>query len=282
MSQRVKALEEQLRFKIFQRHKNAVSLTREGEDFVLQVRAALDRIVAAGIGLLGDDEEQVLKISVLPTFAIRWLFHRMPRFQELHPAIHLHIEASYNEVDFHGSDDIDLEIRYGDGRFAGVHSELLFKEDLTPVCSAELFRRVLGDKPVSEVVPDDLRHFTLLHSRTSTGNWKSWLKFAGASFEFGRAKKISFDTCSLSLEAASAGLGFAITDRAYVYKEIASGKLIVPFPATQPNHMGWHLVCREANLSWPQMQAFRSWLVDEARQTEHELALQRRNRGVSS
>lgn len=47
VSQQVKALEGQLRFKIFNRRRNAVSLTPEGEIFVHEIREALDRIAAA-------------------------------------------------------------------------------------------------------------------------------------------------------------------------------------------------------------------------------------------
>jgi LysR family glycine cleavage system transcriptional activator len=47
VSQQVKALEEQLRFKIFERRRNAVSLTPQGEVFVREVRGALDRIATA-------------------------------------------------------------------------------------------------------------------------------------------------------------------------------------------------------------------------------------------
>ena len=38
VSQRVKAIEEQLEFKIFHRRSNAVALTPEGEVFVMEVR----------------------------------------------------------------------------------------------------------------------------------------------------------------------------------------------------------------------------------------------------
>ncbi|TIT58936.1 MAG: LysR family transcriptional regulator, partial [Mesorhizobium sp.] len=61
VSQRVKSLEDQLRFKIFQRGGNAVSLTPEGETYVSRVREALERIVAASMEATGQSQAHVLK-----------------------------------------------------------------------------------------------------------------------------------------------------------------------------------------------------------------------------
>src|SRR4030095_10842795 len=138
---------------------NAVSLTPEGETYVAQVREALERIVAAGMEATGQTQEHLLKISVLPTFASRWLFPRLPLFQATHPEIQMRIFTSYET---HETSGLDLEIRYGDGGFPGLNAELLFKEDLTPVCSARLYHQVPGDRPLSRVRSEDLRLFTLL------------------------------------------------------------------------------------------------------------------------
>ncbi len=275
VSQRVKGLEDQLRFKIFQRRKNAVSLTPEGEAFIIQVREALDRIVAAGMEISGRDNEYILKLSVLPTFATRWLFPRLPRFQDQHGEIHLHISASYQTADFRAT-DIDVEIRYGDGKFSGLHTEMLFKEDLTPVMSPALFRRVLGDRAVEEVRPSDLGLFTLLHSDTCTKNWKSWLDFAGAPNVLGEARSMNFDSCMMSFEAATAGVGVAVANRAYMAEDIAAGRMLAPFPVQHPNRMGWHFVCPRVHLGSPKIEAFRQWLLAEAAATEKDLADQRK------
>ncbi|RUY93919.1 LysR family transcriptional regulator, partial [Mesorhizobium sp. M7A.F.Ca.CA.003.01.2.1] len=121
VSQRVKSLEDQLRFKIFQRGGNAVSLTPEGETYVSRVREALERIVAASMEATGQSQEHVLKISVLPTFAARWLFPRLPLFQQQYPDIVMRVSTSYATHEFTAS-EFDLEIRYGDGHFHGLQS----------------------------------------------------------------------------------------------------------------------------------------------------------------
>ena len=141
VSQRIKSLEDQLRFKIFRRGGNAVSLTPEGEAYVAQVREALERILAAGMEATGQSREHLLKISVLPTFAARWLFPRMPVFQAQHPEIQMRISTSYDTHDFLTS-GLDVEIRYGDGAFPRLQRRAAVQGGLTPVCSAKLFHLV--------------------------------------------------------------------------------------------------------------------------------------------
>ncbi|MFD2057891.1 LysR substrate-binding domain-containing protein [Mesorhizobium calcicola] len=263
VSQRVKSLEDQLRFKIFQRGGNAVSLTPEGETYVSRVREALERIVAASMEATGQSQEHVLKISVLPTFAVRWLFPRLPLFQQQYPDIEMHVSTSYATHEFSTS-EFDVEIRYGDGHFHGLQSDLLFREDLTPVCSRKLFHEVLGDKPLSKVKPEDLRHFTLLHSDTCTQNWQSWLDFVGAGFVLQETKSIYFDSCMMSYEAAAAGLGFAVANRAYMAGDIRAERLVAPFAVHHPNTAGWYFVCPYKTLPPRKVSLFKQWITAEA------------------
>lgn len=270
ISQCIKSLEDQLRFKIFERGHNAVSLTPEGETFIARVREALERIVAASMEATGQSQENVLKVSVLPTFAARWLFPRLPLFQRQNSDIEMRVSTSYATHEF-ATSEFDLEIRYGDGEFPGLNSELLFKEDLTPVCSRALFHKILGDKPLSKVTPSDLRHFNLLHSDTCTQNWQSWLNFADAGFVLSETKSIYFDSCMMSYEAANAGMGFAVANRAYMASDIRAERLVAPFAVHHPNRSGWYLVCAEETLSARKLALFKQWLLAEAALTQAQL-----------
>jgi len=212
----------------------------------------------------------VLKISVLPTFAARWLFPRLPLFQRQYPEIEMRVSTSYATNEF-ATSEFDLEIRYGDGNFPDLAADLLFKEDLTPVCSRKLFQEILGDKPVSKVTPDDLRHFTLLHSDTCTQNWQSWLGFAGASSVLGEAKSIYFDSCMMSYEAANAGMGFAVANRAYMASDIRAERLVAPFAVHHPNSAGWYFVSPATALYARKVDLFKQWIMAEAALTQGQL-----------
>jgi DNA-binding transcriptional LysR family regulator len=49
---------------------------------------ALDRLASASLRVQnGGKAREVLHISALPTFAMRWLIPRLPEFQREHPAL---------------------------------------------------------------------------------------------------------------------------------------------------------------------------------------------------
>jgi LysR family transcriptional regulator, glycine cleavage system transcriptional activator len=138
------------------------------------------------------------------------------------------------------------------------------------VCSRKLFHEILGDKP-SKMTPEDLRHFTLLHSDTCTQNWQSWLDFAGVGFVLQQTKSIYFDSCMMSYEAAGAGLGFAVANRAYMASDIRAERLVAPFAVHHPNTAGWYFVCPDKTLLPRKVSVFKQWIAAEAALTQSQL-----------
>ena len=67
-----------------------------------QIEAAVPRPIQAG--------PKPLVISCLPTFAMKWLIPRLPRFQAAHPEIPVRVAESNGPFDFK-DDGIDLAIR---------------------------------------------------------------------------------------------------------------------------------------------------------------------------
>jgi len=101
VSQQIRALEERLGFALFDRHGRRVVLNRAGEALLRAVQGALARldegVQAARSAAAGD--AQALRVTVLPSFAHRWLLPRLARWRERHPQLALEIDASYRTVD---------------------------------------------------------------------------------------------------------------------------------------------------------------------------------------
>lgn len=261
VSQRIKALEAQLRFPLFKRKNNAIVLTHEGEAFIARVREGLSKITEARMMVKDPKRESTLYLSALPTFIMRWLMQRLPDFQRRYPDITLNISQTYAMPDL-DRDDIDLGIYYGDGDFGRVKGELLFQEDLTPVCRPSIIDQ--AGKGLFNLRVRDLRHFTLLHSATCTLNWAAWLDFAGEPEVVEEARAMQFDSCMLTFEAARVGLGFACANRAYVAEDIIYGRLVAPFSVLQPNRNGWYLLRSVRRPESKPMAAFRDWIRGQA------------------
>src|SRR3954454_18215329 len=75
VSQQVKALEEGLGLKLFNRERQRLVITDAGRDYLLTVRDALDRIAVGTERLLQRQRAGVLTVSTSPDFAAKWLPH---------------------------------------------------------------------------------------------------------------------------------------------------------------------------------------------------------------
>ena len=76
----------------------------------------------------------------MPSVASSWLLPRLAGFVASHPEIDLSIQSSVELVDF-DREAIDAAMRFGLGRWPGVHAEPLFDEWLLPVASPALLAR---------------------------------------------------------------------------------------------------------------------------------------------
>lgn len=91
------------------------------------MRAALSSIAAASEALRSDDRERRLVVSLLPSFAARWLTPRVGRLIERCPELDLELQSTHTLTDF-SRDDVDAVIRLGDGNYPELFSEHLFDE----------------------------------------------------------------------------------------------------------------------------------------------------------
>ena len=260
ISHQIRRLEEELGIRLFVRQNRALALTPEAKDYLPGVRAAFNDLRLATDRLLRRDDDHVLTVSTLASLAAKWLLPRLATFQESHPGIDVRITTSPGLVDFRNG-DVDAAIRYGRGHWPGTRAEWLTADELFPVCSPALLE---GDKPLR--CPEDLAHYTLLHSSGGyDDDWRLWLTAAGLPSNISKQPGLTFDLIFLTLQAAIDGSGVAMGRTSYVEADIAKGRLVVPFKVTLPADAGFYLVTPEAKADPPKLTAFRQWLIASAR-----------------
>jgi LysR family glycine cleavage system transcriptional activator len=133
VSYQIRALEERVGVKLFERSKGRVRLTETGRRLLAPLTAAFDRMDGAFAALRADDEN-MLSISTTSTFANTWLAWRIGGFQMDHPELAVRLDANNSLIDF-ASSDVDVAIRAGMGDWPGLHAQRLFEIDFTPICS---------------------------------------------------------------------------------------------------------------------------------------------------
>src|SRR5262249_41694438 len=91
VSHQVRALEEHLGAPLFARHGKRVALTDAGRAFAERVRSALAEIAQAAEAARPRRQVNRLTVSVLPSFASRWLMPRLIHFMDANPKVEMNV-----------------------------------------------------------------------------------------------------------------------------------------------------------------------------------------------
>jgi LysR family transcriptional regulator, glycine cleavage system transcriptional activator len=258
ISHQIKALEEWLGVPLFRRLNRSIVLTEAGQAYVRPVREALEKLGDASRALKSREQAGTLTVSVMPSFAAKFVVPRLGSFRRAHPDIDVRISASERLVDF-AREDVDAAVRYGRGNWAGLRIDRLVRENLFPVCSPKLRRG-----PIPLKTPADLLNHNLLHdSDWPESMWTRWLAAAGVKADQLKPA-LSFNYSSLMIQAAIDGLGVALAQEALVRDDLATGRLVRPFDIDMPSDYAYYVVSPEATAERPKVAAFRNWLLTEA------------------
>ncbi|NIR91690.1 MAG: transcriptional regulator GcvA [Gammaproteobacteria bacterium] len=266
ISQQVRALEDYLGVKLFRRLPRSVVITEAGQSGLIALREGLDKLAEAAELFRTHDANATLVVSVVPTFAAKWLVPRLDRFQALHPEIEVRVDASNRLIDFE-REDVDLGIRYGSGVYRGlvVHRLTSGTEVVFPVCSPQLLE---GLHPLRRL--DDLRWHTLIHTdwkgqEDTWPNWRVWLRAAGLT-DIDASRGPRFNVGALAAQAAVEGQGVALCNEFLAAQDLAEGRLVKPFElgVKAATHFAHYLVYPEAAARRPKVAAFCEWVLRES------------------
>ena len=252
LSHQIKNLEAILDKALFTRSKSGLMLTHDGEVMHEELSHAFSLIQQSVCKLTQQPQRNILNISMLSTFAMRWFIPRLSSFQKQYPDIEVRISTSIHEVDF-AREDIDCAIRSGHGNWQGLHAEYLFTETFTPVCNPEIAAALSS--------PQDLVKFTLLHARLRPDDWQVWLKALELNIQ--PSHEQTFETRNFAIQAAIDGIGIAIVDPSLVAEDIKAGRLLAPFPQTMADKSAYYFVCPKKQINNKAIQQLQDWLLHQ-------------------
>jgi LysR family glycine cleavage system transcriptional activator len=257
VSHQIKNLEDLLGSKLFIRVANALSLTKAAEDYLQSVRGAIVDISAATNRATEQNDENILTVQSLGTFAIKRLLPELHDFRRRYPSISLRLRTTQ---EFHNDlkHDFDVAIWHGGGGWIGVDAERLGCEEVFPVCSP----KVLATGPSLREPADLLQHTVI---RTSSlvlpDEWPFWLEAAGwEGAEF--PSELHCDYMIASLHAAIDGLGITLGRSTVVGPDLASGRLVEPFGLRAPSSLSYFVVSPQGASTRHKVRTFREWLLE--------------------
>jgi LysR family glycine cleavage system transcriptional activator len=255
VSQQVKVLEEHLGRKLLRRRSDGYNLTAEALAGLGSLRDGFERLSQA-VATMASGGQRVLTVSAVPSLAAEWLVPRLHRFREQHPGLDVLLHASEELVDFDRS-RVDLGIRYGAGSYPRLASERLFFDEIFPVYSPSMLKGRMRLKK-----PGDLRGHTLIHTdwTPERGHWPGWVDWIRAA----------------GIDGVDVSKGPRFSDGALVIQalaleHLAAGTLVRPFTLSLVTDFAYFVVCAKARADEPDIMAFRSWLLAEARSSRSTL-----------
>ncbi|MGB1236853.1 MAG: LysR substrate-binding domain-containing protein [Pseudomonadales bacterium] len=264
VSQHIKTLEIRVGFSVFSRTGRAIALNSSGQallESTVQNLGALQRTIEQERRRQHSDE---LIISVLPGFAIRWLFARLMSFNAAYPDIKLSLNTVAKPLDFELY-HAHAAIAYAPLEQRAKSAEPLFEEYLFPVCSPAFAAQHKLTPPLENDTLTHLLTLPLLGDSSPTAadysdTWNYWLACEGLSLS---GAHIPCQTQSnMTLQLAELGHGIAMGRSSLVIDAIARDELI---GLTEPVHRNpsQYFVQRNPHFQPPALELFISWLQQQ-------------------
>jgi LysR family transcriptional regulator, glycine cleavage system transcriptional activator len=255
VSHQIRALEAELGVALFARDGKRVRVTDTGRRYATQVRDALNQLARATEEIRSGDRDRRLVVSMLSSFAARWVTPRIGRFIEAHPQWDVELQSTNSLIDF-TRDDVDVAIRFGFGHYPGLHTELLLDEIFFPACAPDFN----GGK-----LPEDPREMTKLPLlRSDDELWRPWFDAAGLQDLPEPKRGVLYQDSSNLLQAAMDGQGIALVRRSLAMHEITRGRLVRLFKDIDgPSPWRYYFICQPQRLQTERVTAFRDWVFDE-------------------
>jgi len=261
ISQQIRSLVDFLGVELFRRTNRSLVLTEAAQLSLAPLKEGFERMEEAVDILTESKTSNVLKVSVSPSFASKWLVPRLASYYERRPDAIVKISATMQITDFK-AEDVDIAIRYGLGNYNGLYEEEILRETVFPVCSPSLFE----GKSVATTPSDILSHTLIQDDSTaeddSVPTWTMWMKAAGIEMLDGMPA-LHFNNHALAIEAAVAGRGVVLARSAIAEEDLRAGRLIKPFGEAVPINFAHYIVCPEDKLKNERVQDFIDWLRSE-------------------
>ncbi|MDR5859285.1 LysR family transcriptional regulator [Halomonas eurihalina] len=259
ISQRIRALEENLGLPLFDRRGGRLVLTVQGESFYREISPSLKTIREACERLIqhGDRPAPSVVIAAGSGFMHLWLLPRLPMLKRAFPELTFKL-MPIDRADAPELQAADIAIRFGP-YMPQDEGRLLASEAVFPVCSPDY----AGEHGVKgELTASDLARVSLLHQDIKDPrwlDWTQWCRHAGLSLT-PREDIFAYQNYALLLNAALTHQGVALGWSILVEDYLASGQLVALSPRVTREDYGYWLSVKHHRSAV--IEPISDWLLD--------------------
>lgn len=255
VSQQIQALELHLGTALTSRVGRNITLTEAGERYFEMISREIEHVTDVTQHVRGIRSATTLTVRAAPSVSSKWLLPRLAGFVDANPDIELRLDGTNEPTDFR-KENVDLEIRHGEGGWAGLFVESLGKERFFPLCAPSFLA-------ADSLSAQDLLEHRLIHSVKSQVQWPRWFTEAGIE-PAERWKRVLFDRSHMAIDAAVDGLGIGLESELLAWRELRDGRLVCPVknPPEVALTTQW-IVCPHGHLRHRKTRTFLDWLRAE-------------------
>ena len=232
VSRQVKFLEDTLGVRLFHRLHRSIELTDEGEALYLVVAESMQKIAGVFDRLSSGPVQQELVLAATSAFSHFRLLPRLASLKKAQPNLQLRLSTQMFTADLRHK-EIDVAVRFGNGRWSDGTATLLFDEEVFPVCSPKW----VESRGMPQTLQDVANAALIESDSTSEGwmGWEAWFNAVGL-----RPLRLNFALrCSLytdAIQAARYGEGIALGWGRLVHDLVETGELVrLPVASFKPN-----------------------------------------------
>lgn len=245
VSRHIAQVEQWSGLRLFERRGRHVFVTPEGQAIAESVRNGFDDIARTIERLQRESAGALVTIACSFDVGCAWL---MPRYPDLRAFlkdtdVRIVTATTWTYVEF-DTPDIDLSIRFGDGKWANYESTLLYAERAFPVASKAFVERHPELRNLSSIEP------LLAHSLLDLDNgrvpgltWRRWLAQFDAVPNHAQVQR--FPSHVMLTQSMERGDGIALFWEGIHDDLLATGRFVRLGKFSVATDNGYHLVARD-------------------------------------
>ncbi|HCH22792.1 MAG TPA: hypothetical protein DE179_00670 [Oceanospirillaceae bacterium] len=257
ISYQMQQLEAALGFAVFLRQPRGVKLTEKGQALMANAEASFLQLHEF-IDELREQQQWQLTVGMSSYFAARWLAPRLVNFMYINPHIDIRLQPLADQEDSL-SEHIDLAIRWGDGQWQDVDTELLWLCPVFPCAGIDMAASLENlDGPQLQQAMNQLPR---LRDRGGSEAWSAWMQKAGLRLRKQGQDHLIISDPAVRLLYVMNNQGLGLYDE-LAQPELDSGKLRRISDVALDNH-GYYLVYPLKRQASAAVSAFREWLQNE-------------------
>lgn len=253
VSQQIRALESHFGEPLFERYNKKTTLNSRGKLLLPYIEEAFAQIQLGVSALSHSPESKELKITALHSITSLLLIPNINQFQQENSDLNVQFSPN-NNLDSFSDKNIDIGIRRGLGRYAGLESRKLIDDSIVLV-ACPIIARDLGDD-LSSIMSLALLEDTSSDIQEAIAHFCSKFNYKKSDFTINLRTTDSLPLINGTL----AGQGMTFVSRVLVEPYLRTGQLVKLLDYEFDSTRTLYLVAPAQHFKWDKVQRLEKWL----------------------